>query len=119
MNFVTSCAFTGFLGDLGLQTLDRGTWGLTEYFQKHGKLDSMFIASGMMSIFGGLFVLSTGRPPTYPEAFLYGGSLDLLFRYLRPMTSLNGYYAALSPPVSFVWGGIPFLMALTLSNFTV
>jgi hypothetical protein len=42
--------------------------------------------------------------------FIYGGVLDLLFRYGRIFPSLDGYYEALPIWLSFIYGGLPFLI---------
>jgi len=116
MNFTQACCFTGFFGDLGLQFLDQGNWGLTDYFEKHGNPDAPFLAAGMMGIFGGAFVLYMGRKPDLKECFLYGGSLDLVFRFLRPMKSLDAYYEKMPIYLSFIWGGIPLAIALMFTS---
>jgi hypothetical protein len=42
---------------------------------------------------------------------LYGGLFDVAFRQFRLMPSLDDYYKALHPVESFVWGGIPLVIA--------
>ena len=103
----------GFMGDCALQlyTETQGDLvGLKEYFKIHGGLESKFIAGGMMYLFAYIFELS-GLPKTNVNLFLYGGALDVAFRQLKLMDSLNEtYYKNISPINSFVWGGIPFVM---------
>jgi len=116
LSFVEACVITGFFGDIGLQILNTGNWGLDGYFSQHGNPVAPFIAAGMMGIFGTLWnKYNKDEPPTIKQAMIYGGILDLLFRFLRPMSSLDGYYGAMPIWLSFIWGGIPFVMALQLS----
>lgn len=113
LSWTEACLLTGFLGDAGLQLLDHGTWGLTQYFTQHGRTESLFVAAGMMGVFGGLYSLA-GLPLAVLPLLLYGGGLDLVFRYTMVATSLEGYYQAMPVWLSFLWGGIPFVIALTL-----
>lgn len=116
VSWVEACLLTGLLGDAGLQALDRGTWGLTGYFSQHGRVESLFIAAGMMGVFGALYS-GLGLPLGVLPLLLYGGLLDLVFRYTMVASSLSGYYTAMPVPLSFLWGGIPFVIALTLFSF--
>jgi hypothetical protein len=113
VSWTEACLLTGFLGDAGLQILDDGNWGLTQYFRTHGRVESLFIAAGMMGVFGSFYLLA-GFPLAILPLLLYGGVLDLLFRYTMLAGSLEGYYQAMPVWLSFLWGGIPFLLALTL-----
>lgn len=116
LSYPEACAITGFLGDFGLQILDRGKWGLTEYFNKHGRLESMFTAAGMLAVFGTMWVYFAGGPPTIMQAMIYGAFLDMGFRYEMPMKSLSTYYRECDLWFTIPWGGIPFVMALFIMN---
>lgn len=111
-----ACA-TGILGDTLLQLgsangLGGPTgWGLKDYFTKHGRAESIFIAGGMMVIFYLIFI-ATGLPINYILLAIYGILLDLLFREAMIFQSLDGYYAYFNYFWSAVWGAIPLIMPL-------
>ena len=79
-------------------------------------MESLFIAAGMMGVFGAVYALAGFSLAVFP-LMVYGGVLDLLFRYTMVAGSLSGYYEAMPVWLSFLWGGIPFVLALTLFNF--
>ena len=118
MLYVYASLVAGFVGDWLLQRLEPERYGLAEYFLQHGPMESLFVAAGMMGVFSLIFVALFGEPAINQLLllFLYGGVLDLIFRYGRLFSSLDGYYQALSPPISFLWGGLPFLIAFVLST---
>lgn len=104
--------FIGLFGDIILQGIVyfRGNIaGLKKYFQIHGPFEAVLIAAGIMFISAYSFMLS-GLKFSYTNLFIFGGILDLLWRYLRLMKSLDSYYAALDPVTSFIWGGIPMII---------
>lgn len=104
--------FIGFFGDAILQliTYFRGDIaGLKKYFQIHGSFEALLIAGGIMFISTYVF-MALKLKFSYAILFLYGGILDLLWRYLRLMKSLDSYYEALDPITSFIWGGIPMIL---------
>lgn len=115
MNLTTKAFFIGIVGDMILQTIVklRGNFaGLKGYFEQHGIFESLCIAGGIMFIVTYIYQ-QTGLPLTIPYLFIYGGLLDILFRYLNLMPSLeHTYYAALNPIQSFFWGGAPMLLIL-------
>jgi hypothetical protein len=107
--------FIGLFGDMILQTIVKfkGNFaGLKGYFKQHGILESIMIGAGIMLISTHFYEL-TKLPITFPYLFIYGGILDILWRQLNLMPSLeHTYYAALNPIESFIWGGIPMIMIL-------
>ena len=115
---VAISSVVGFLGDASLQVLCQHMggptgWGLKEYFQQHGSAESMFIASGMMSLFY-IFYLSILLWGKYPITWfglaVYGIVLDFLFRKTMIFESLKGYYNHLNYFWSAVWGAIPLVL---------
>lgn len=118
MNFVAASLVTGFVGDAVLQLISGEKWGLAPYFQQHGKVESLFIASGMMGIFSLLYV-SAGLPLTVLPLFIYGVLLDFAFRFLKLAPSLGTYYQVQPVPVSAFWGGAPFIMAWGVWKFLI
>ena len=104
--------FVGVVGDIILQIIvkEKGNFaGLKDYFKQHGQMESYMIAGGMMFALSFLYEL-TGLPLNNVYLFIYGGIWDLLFRYLRLMPSLDGYYKSLNHIQSFIWGGIPMIL---------
>lgn len=114
MSFKHKAFIVGFAGDAALQLLVQngyGDWGLSEYFERHGSVEAMFIAGGMM--YAAAYVhekLTGGNEPL--SLFVYGAAVDVAFRYGRIFPSLDGYYAALTPVESAIWGGLPMVMPL-------
>lgn len=112
MDFITSAFVTGVVGDIGLQliTAQEDRWGFKQHFEEHGVVGSVLLAGGLMvgAALGYDLVFATRTPL---NLFLYGGAWDLAFRYLNIMSSLDMYYETNSIPATFVWGGIPMLMA--------
>lgn len=104
--------FIGVAGDIALQTIvkQRGNFaGLKDYFEQHGQIESYMIAGGLMFLVAFLYEM-TNLPLKNSYLFIYGGIWDILFRYLRLMPSLDGYYEALNPIQSFIWGGLPLIL---------
>lgn len=115
-HLITNSLLVGFFGDLALQSLitPQKDYGLSGYFQQHGKLESAFIAAGMMASLNWVYVkLVVPDPITF---IAYGGVLDILFRryHTAIMPSLSGYYSAMSPAMSVIWGMIPQAIVLAL-----
>jgi hypothetical protein len=108
---------TGIIGDSMLQLgsakgLGGQTgWGLNDYFKKHGRAESIFIAGGMMVIFYLIFI-AINLPINFFLLAIYGVLLDLLFREAMIFKSLDGYYAYFNYFWSAVWGAIPLMMPL-------
>lgn len=106
----------GGAGDLLLQYGDaQGLgegWGLRGYFKTHGSFESVMIATGMMGSF--IAIYEHLFPVSFWGLAVYGAALDIAFRTLRPMPSLDGYYAAMSPVKSVVWGAIPAVSPLVV-----
>jgi hypothetical protein len=118
----------GFIGDLGLnlstQKLKILDAGLIDYFPLHGTIEAAFIAAGLVSfcVYISLFIweqlikIRYGSDKTIADVkyrytiiymFIFGCILDLFFRYLHIMPSLNGMYEKLSIPVSMFFAGGP------------
>lgn len=118
MNFADFCFFVGFFGDALLQLICkiRGNIAkLKNYFALHGPLESLFIAGGMMYLFGFIymkfFVKVLHLTYNYLYLFLYGGILDIIWRQFNLFPSLKDtYYTANNPIQSFIWGGIPMVL---------
>jgi hypothetical protein len=113
-----SC-LTGFIGDAAFQTFtkfgsisDKSGWGLAEYFRQHGSAESMFIASGMMTLFYVLYLVIFGLPAKWYYLAIYGIIIDLIFRKTMLFSSLKGYYNE----INYFWSGlraaIPMMMPL-------
>lgn len=117
--FRDKCFGVGFMGDFLLQLIVdyRGDLaGLKKYFEQHGKLESMFIAGGMMYCFGYIFELSEFEK-NYQNLFFYGGLLDIIFRQYGLFESLNdSYYKELNSFQSFIWGGIPMILPKLITD---
>lgn len=105
--------FVGIAGDAALQVIVRGRGdlaGLKSYFDKHGPEESLFIAGAIM-YFAVVSYEWTGFEVSNSSLFMYGGLLDIAWRQLRIFPSLDGYYQAMTPVESFIWGGVPLLIA--------
>jgi len=105
----------GVLGDAGLQMLGTSIsseqWGLRDYFARHGPVESLFVAGGMVSAFWYVSTIYLGLDP-YGSAFL-GAVTDVAFRTWLPMKSLAGYYAYMPWWKSVFWAAFPaYLLAL-------
>ena len=115
MDITTKAFFIGIIGDATLQLIVKikGNFaGLKGYFEQHGIFESMCIAGGIMFIATYLYK-QMKLPLTIPYLFIYGGILDILWRQLNLMPSLeHTYYDALNPIQSFIWGSIPMLLIL-------
>ena len=115
MDIRTKAFFIGVIGDITLQSIVKlkGNFaGLRDYFIQHGIFESFLIGGGIMFI-ATYFYQMTKLPMTLPYLFIYGGILDIIWRQLNLMPSLeHTYYKALNPIESFIWGGIPMIMIL-------
>lgn len=112
--------YTGVGGDLLLQVIAYGRGdlsGLAEYYAKHGRFESLMIAGGMMMLFNDLYestVPNTIEPAT--GRFAAGAAIDVGFRVSRLAPTLDPYYAALSTPLSAVYGGVSLLLPLLIDK---
>lgn len=115
MDLTTKAFFIGMIGDAILQIIVKmkGNFaGLKGYFEQHGIFESMCIAGGIMFISTYIYK-QLKLPLKLVPLFIYGGILDILWRQLNLMPSLeHTYYAALNPVQSFIWGSIPMMMIL-------
>jgi preprotein translocase subunit SecG len=113
--------FTGFFGDIllqiGAKTGMGGTtgWGLNDYFKQHGAAESICIAGGMMAFFYAIYIL-LNLPVNFICLAIYGIALDLIFRETMIFSSLTGYYKYFGYFWSAVWGAIPLMLPLFISN---
>ena len=119
LKHISIACFTGFIGDAMLQALTKfwnmggkTGWGLIEYFRLHGAAESMFIASGMMTMFYVLYLVVFGFPAKWYYLGIYGIILDLIFRKTMLFSSLKGYYQQLNYFWSAFWGAVPMIMPL-------
>jgi hypothetical protein len=116
MNLNQITFIVGIFGDFLLQIIVRyhpnGDFaGLKSYFTQHGIFESLIIAGGMLYLF--MIILDLLKiKKTYINLGIYGGILDILFRYLRIFPSLDGYYKALTVYQSILWGAIPMMLPL-------
>jgi hypothetical protein len=120
---VLSTAFVvGLIGDGLLNLIISNSdydWGLKEYFQTHGPLEAMFIASSLMMVtmasglglWGGV-----NKSNSYAFLFVFGCLVDLAFRYLHLMPSLDKMYKHMYVVQSMVWAGGPLVFSLWLSE---
>ncbi len=112
MDLVSIAACTGFIGDALLQIIVKNTnfdWGLRQYFNQHGSIESLCIAAGMLAIFFIIYV-QLRLPITWYYLALYGIGLDLLFRETMLFPSLKGYYNHLNFFWSGMYGAIPMMI---------
>jgi hypothetical protein len=118
---LTAAILTGAVGDSILQVMvknstDKNLYGLKTYFDKHGSLESIFIAAGMTS--GLVLPYSIVDPDLHVEGLvIYGAVLDIIFRryHEKIMPSLADYYKTLDPLMSIFWAIIPLLMVKGVS----
>jgi len=116
---IAIATIVGFVGDIILQIGTHvglggtGGWGLNEYFIQHGRVESTFIAGGMLALFYLLYAL-TGLPFNIFTMIIWGIILDLMFRVFNIFPSLKGYYNHLNYFWSAVWGAIPMVIPLVL-----
>lgn len=122
MDLVSTAFLVGFFGDATLQIISPKLggptgWGLKEYFEQHGKAESLFIAGGMMALFFMIYIYVFKLPPNYVYLAIYGVLLDLLFRKLVIFPSLDGYYKYLN----YFWSGFwqAFSMVLPLFVYQI
>ena len=120
MDLVSTAFLVGFFGDATLQVISPRIggptgWGLNQYFDQHGKAESLFIAGGMMAFFFMIYLYIFKLPPNYLYLAIFGIILDLLFRQFRIFPSLDGYYSYLN----YFWSGFwqAFSMVLPLFFF--
>ena len=114
-NILLKAFFIGVFGDLTLQLIvkQQGDFaGLRDYFSQHGIMESAMVGGGIMFLATWIY-LKLNLPLKIAPLFIYGGILDIIWRHLNLMPSLeNTYYKKLTPFWSFIWGGIPMIMIL-------
>lgn len=113
---ISIACLVGFVGDvllqLGIKKFYLGGpsgWGLKEYFNQHGSIESPFIAAGMMTLFYILYFYSH-LPFTFINLAIYGIILDYIFRITMLFPSLIGYYNYFNYFWSAIWGAIPLIL---------
>ena len=117
----------GITADIALNVVTKQDWtpdvGLKDYFVKHGALESVFIAGGLL--FGSMFTGLTfwggdvNRVGTVPFLFAYGALLDVAFRRFRLMPTLDSMYNKLHPLTSILWAGGPLVLAYYTAKLLV
>jgi hypothetical protein len=118
-NLVAIATLVGFVGDILLQLMTHygmggpSGWGLNEYFLQHGRVESTFIAGGMLGLFFILYSF-TNLPLTLLSMLIYGVLLDLVFRVFKIFPSLDGYYKNLNYFWSAFWGAIPMMIPIVI-----
>ena len=115
MKLLILACLTGFFGDAVLQITRLGSKGLDSYFRQHGRAESLFIASGMMSLFYSIFLILK-IPLTFINLALFGVAVDLLFRQTRLFPSLDGYYEMMGYGASAFWMAFPMCIPYALSQ---
>jgi hypothetical protein len=115
--------FVGFFGDTLLQLGSKygmggpTGWGLKEYFEQHGSVESLIIAGGMMTLFYSILMILK-VPINFQTLIVYGIFLDLLFRKFRIFPSLDGYYKYLGYIGSAFWEALSMSLPLLVYNYT-
>ena len=119
MDIVSTATSVGFVGDAILQVASQKFkmggptgWGLKEYFKQHGKVESLFIPAGMLSIFYIFYIYVLKLPMTYTNIAIYGIIIDYIFRTFMIFPSLVGYYEYFNHFWSAVWMAIPMMIPL-------
>lgn len=121
MSLLKSAIIIGLLGDLTLQLIvknseDINKFGLKTYFEKHGSIESLFIAMGMTSSFTLLYEYID--PKWLPILMIiYSASLDILFRKYNIFQSLKEYYEIEPYYYTILWAIIPLFMIKYLSKY--
>lgn len=118
----------GFVGDAGLNFLTQVAKvldaGLVDYFPLHGTFEALCIAGGLVALVTFVSLIIWTRVfkmslydfiPTAIYLFIFGAVLDLAFRYLHLMPTLDGMYEYLSIPVSMFFAGSPLVAAYVLA----
>lgn len=110
----------GAIGDFILQCIVNSSdqndlWGLKYYFERHGRMESIFIAGGMMQFFT-VFYEEIDPSLNTIGLIVYGSLIDLVFRYFDIFNSLENYYQKLSVPVTMFWGFFPLLLFKYILN---
>ena len=121
MDLVSTAFMVGFVGDATLQVISPRLggptgWGLTQYFEQHGKAEALFTAGGMMALFYIIYLYVFKLPPTYLYMIIYGIILDLLFRQFTIFPSLKGYYEYLNYFWSGFWQAFSMVLPLFIYN---
>lgn len=120
MDIVSTSTLVGFIGDLCLQIMTyygmggKTGWGLNSYFQLHGRVESLFIAGGMMALFYIIYIYGLKLELNIVNLSIYGIVLDFIFRKLRLFPSLDGYYRHLNYFWSAFWGAVPMIIPYVL-----
>lgn len=114
-SLTTIAFYIGFIGDILLQIIIkmRGDVAhLKQYYSRHGPLESLFIAGGMMYLLMAIYE-QIGFKLTYINLFIYGGVLDILWRQFHLFPTLTyTYYTANNQIQSFFWGGISMILVI-------
>ena len=122
MNFAEAGFVVGFVGDLALQIIVdiRGNIAnLKPYFQRHGPIESLFIAGGVMFFVSWIYEWIPYVQKNYWQVFLYGGIWDILWRKCHLFITFDDtYYTANNQLESFIWGGIPMVLILFLHRLS-
>ena len=101
-----TCFITGIVGDSILQFLQyRGVeMGLKEYFEQHGIVESLFIASSVLVSTYILYNTVFGFKFSYLGLAVFGFLVDICYRYLNVLPSLKGMYKFPVVQVSLIAG---------------
>jgi hypothetical protein len=123
MSFIKAAIIIGLLGDLTIQIIVKNSdeinkFGLKTYFDKHGSIESLFIAAGMTSTFAMIYQYLDPKLNSI-LMIAYGAALDILFRYYRKdyFKSLDDYYNIEPYYYTIPWAIIPLFMIKFLSEY--
>lgn len=110
MNIIAIATLVGFFGDaltqLYLRFVPSVNLGLAGYFKKHGEIESMFIAAGVMAMLYIVYLDVLRLPLSWWSLALYGIIADLIFRWFRVLPSLDGFYSQLGYVQTAVFGAV-------------
>lgn len=113
-------ALVGFIGDaltqLAMNKKIVHLAGLEEYFQRHGKVESMFIASAILSLFYAIYLM-LNLPLKWYYLAIYGIVLDIIFRRFRVFPSLDKFYSSYNYlQTGLMATAIPFVLPIIINN---
>lgn len=120
--FIIACTYTGFIGDAVLQLVAnyRGDLaGLNAYFKQHGRIESLFIATGIMALCGIIWITFAGQLwNSFIAIAIYGFVLDVIWRQFNLFPSLNStLYAQTTQIESGIWGSISIVIPLAITQY--
>ncbi len=118
MDYRSRSFLLGFLGDGALQLVVANyppakDWGLSDYFARHGKLESMLIAGGLTYGVAAAYVYAMGEPDLrrdWWKLFATGALGDLAIDKLDLLPTIRPFYDRFSVPFTMGLGGLIMLV---------